>query len=177
MAGSFFCVYPRDKMCSISKQFGVGFEQVARLNQIPSQARDFLKSRQIKEEKFDTGKLLSLLMSDAGCEIRHREIPALAHIGGLSGELMRPRKQSRLTLTDLSFPPEHLYNSDPTIPQARSEEHRIAKRAITQYFAALLRSHVDGDPRPEMHVSNLLYKSRLDAITIAIDYSFGHGRC
>lgn len=177
MAGSFFCVYPRDIMSSISKQFGVGFEQVARIDQIPRKARDFLKSRGIKEEKFDTGKLLSLLMADTGCEIRHRELSALAHIGGLSGELVRPRKNVPFILTDSSFPAPRLSDNAAALPQARSEEHRVAKRAITQYFAALLRSHVDGDPRPEMQVSSPIYKHRLDAIAIAIDSSFGHFRC
>lgn len=171
MAASFFCIYPSEALATVRACFGTGFEQVGRVSQMTEKAQSFIQTNSIKETKFDTGKLLSLFMNDCGMRIEHEEVPHLAHIGGISGELARPKPTTRVRITDDDLCSTITESTVVREPRIRNERHKHAKRALATYYSALLRALVDHDEHPELDVKDADYRSRLTAISAAMHQS------
>jgi hypothetical protein len=177
MAASFFCVYPVRAVDHVQRLYKTGFKQINRATQINQKAIDKLESSKITDiAPYDTGKLLSLLAHLDGFEITHSNPSTLHHVGGISGELAKPWDQSCLNIELPNDDPSNKAPKDEA--RIRGDSEKALKKLLTKYFAALLRHHADGTPRPVLRrgsasKSNLpnleLFVSRL---TQTIDESF-----
>jgi len=174
LATSFFCIYERERLEHLRRKYGTGFEQVYRRSQVPRGARPVLERLGVSSAQFDTGKLLGVLGHAEGIAPVFREIPELAHVGGLSGELMRgPRNDERpgpAELLDADFAHLGQPAGQPTegSGRQRGEAEMRAKKRITRYFAACLRHLLDGEPEPSLGLSPGPVRDRVVGITQAM---------
>lgn len=170
LATSFFCVYERETLDRLRREYGTGFEQVYRRGQIPQGARPVLGRLGVDAAQFDTGKLLGVLCRAEGIAPAFSEIRELAHVGGLSGELMRGARDSE-PMGPPDLRDDDFAHFDRTVSQRpavgerqRGEAEMQAKRRIARYFAACLKHFIDGAPAPNLSLSPGPVRGRVESL-------------
>lgn len=75
-------LYDNDQVSAARTQSGVGFRRYL-WGEIPEQARRLLFDTGWKRDRYDTGKVLNLMIKASGGELRYLDSQSLRHIGGL----------------------------------------------------------------------------------------------
>lgn len=91
LGNTYFAIYDNAILTSVRQEYGVGFEE-AGWEDITEPHRKTLTARRLDKRRYDTGKLLNVLMLAHGHSLASLEIPALTHIGGISFVPLRSRR-------------------------------------------------------------------------------------
>lgn len=83
LGGTYFAVYRNDGVMDLRRRSGIGFERL-RWEEIPFRWRWRIRRRGLKRNKFDTGKVLNLLLLSEKKSLHWLELPGLYHVGGAS---------------------------------------------------------------------------------------------
>lgn len=167
LATSFFCVYQRQAIQEISRQYGVGFEQYRNFNQVPSAAKKQLKKLEIEFSMFDTGKLMSVLMYCHGKKNMYHDIKGLLHIGGMSGRYLQQINLSQQqTISDI---PKHKDSNERSKVKQRSEHEITLKKLYGKYFYIYLHHLIGKGEKPELTVSDESIKLTITEIENKIE--------
>jgi hypothetical protein len=127
-------LYRRSHLDETCDRWGVGLGSAG--PELSEATRARLASAGHLYQVYDTGKIVNILLQADGRSLRHVDPDELIHIGGMSHFLSPP---------------------DPGAPGGETEApswavyHGMEPRlAVTRYTAALLRSLVEGTPRPDL---------------------------
>ena len=171
LATSFFAVYRQEALRRVLVETRVGFEDYLWREHHTDRLIARLASLGIDLDTvryFDTGKLLNVLSHPYGLRFRHVELAELTHVGGLTmgfgnfnwTEWWHAKCRRPYVLSDETLEPARglwtaLRGNRPG-DQALLLRKRIGlrKRGIAKFFVFFLRSLIDGDPPPQLRVSD-----------------------
>jgi hypothetical protein len=83
LGGTYFAIYHTNTVTQLIQSTNIDFERLW-WPEIPEQYQHRLIQMGLQKEKYDTGKLLNLLLLDKGKALIFKESSSLHHIGGLS---------------------------------------------------------------------------------------------
>ncbi len=167
LGSTFFAVYRNQALSETIRQYGLGFERHAWRELSPS-IQELLASGGMKKNHYDTGKILVLLLRAAGHSLHWMDSHALRHIGGVSlntqkerrqqagegGRSMRPR-HIRLLMRWVRHRLWHFLGRRDQFDEVFGwNEYRsitamvLKKPAASRFFTRLLRSLAKGEPPP-----------------------------
>jgi len=195
LGGTYFAVYRNEDLTAVRYRYGIGFERL-RWSEIPFRWRWRIRRRGLKRRKYDTGKVLNLVLLSENKSLHWLELPGLYHVGGASvfnaqigglADIFRAldeeRVQCRLPgeagrrlwkkvqgLEDLDALYDRLTDEEvlALLPEPQSLRF-VVSRLVSRAIAA----RIDGHPmptRPELH--DPVINGRLTALLAGIDDLF-----
>jgi hypothetical protein len=83
LGGTYFAVYRNQCLAEIRRRYGIGFERL-KWDEIPFRFRRRIGRLGLKRRKYDTGKVLNLLLLSENRALRWLDLPDMYHVGGAS---------------------------------------------------------------------------------------------
>lgn len=102
---SYFGVYPKPILKRVMAETGVRFDKVIGWDSVPAAHRARLEQAGARADHYETGKLLNLLLHQAGVELDTVDLASVRHVGGLSLQA-RKRQNHQEWDTDQPAPPD-----------------------------------------------------------------------
>ncbi len=128
-----FAMYRRSALDEVFDRWEVGFGAGADLSE---EVRGILAAAGHDYWLYDTGKVVNILLQEAGHELRHQEHPNLLHIGGMSHYLAPPDTASKGVVANMARVDHSTWNP--------------ARLEVAAFSAAVLMAACDGGPVPEI---------------------------
>ena len=150
---SFFAIYDNRILSDFIAQAGIGFQRYA-WPAIPKEHRSLLEKARLKFDRYDTGKVLNLLLQLHGRKLCYLEPPGLEHLGGLSSftltRLPRPLKTRfknalKKTIRRLAGTAE-----EPVKDDNRAAEGGTLRITVSRYFYEHLKALFENRPPPSL---------------------------
>jgi hypothetical protein len=154
---SYCAMYRRPELERVMDRTGVTFRG-RRWSDLSAGQRVLLSKMKLAKRRYDTIKLVNLMLLDAGCSLAMCPEPNLMHVGALSsGPVRRARLSDRL----LARLREIVEDNRPSaVPRRRAAERETARRAfrrrrlVEDYFRHLAAGGApDGGPAPAFPAS------------------------
>ena len=128
-----FAIYRRAALDDVRDRWGVGFGAGADLS---DEVRAVLSAAGHDYWLYDTGKIVNILLQEAGHELRHQEHPHLLHIGGMSHYLAPPETAGGGAVANLARVDHSTWNPD--------------RLEVAAFSAAVFMAACDDAPGPEV---------------------------
>lgn len=92
LGSTHLAIYDNQVLTQMIQSTGIDFDRYDYAD-VPTQYQGWLAERGLKKARYDTGKLLNLLLLAQGEQLVFIESPCLLHIGGISMQLLRERDE------------------------------------------------------------------------------------
>jgi hypothetical protein len=147
---SYCAVYRRTALETVMNRTGVTFH-ARQWWELPADQRALLATTKLAKRKYDTLKLVNIMLGQSGFSLVMCPEPNLMHLGGLSNVVMRPSNLAGRVVARLSEIIQ--WNRPGPVPRRRAVERRATldvfkrRRLVEDYFQHLLAGGpVDGGP-------------------------------
>ena len=153
MGSTYFALYDNHKIRQLRADTGLGFGKY-RWEQIPPDCQSQIEAVGLRREKYDTAKVLNILLMAQGYKLQSVEVQTLRHLGGVSRVIQqRDRAIQRSFLPLINAIPSHYLRrmlislalsiqeaGNPNIAgqSAERKQKRARKRLVNHYFHDLL---------------------------------------
>ncbi len=145
LGSTFFSIYDNNVLDQFFKEYNITFDKYIGWNSIPVEFREDLIKLDLKMEKYDTAKLLNIILQIKGKKVHFLESENLLHLGGLSSLLIG--KLSKVPPKDGFV--RKIKETKNRLLGKNVKRPKYIRRDIAEYFAELLQLLVNNKPLPE----------------------------
>lgn len=85
LGSTYFAIYDNELLSRTMQEYAVGFEQIAKTD-LSTEAQITLNKLNFKQQIYDTGKVINLLLGTLGDVLFNIQISEFCHIGGISSD-------------------------------------------------------------------------------------------
>ena len=167
LGSTYFAIYDNRILTQFIRSTGIDFKRYW-WEEIPAHYQEQLVRLGIRRQRYDTGKVLNLLLLAQGRRLHYGDVPQLQHVGGISRfvlqrEALHRGRIARLTrlLPDGGFKRRFwavvekykLRTLHQTLTKSEAQACRESierEGTVSRYFGHLLKSQLDHTPRPAM---------------------------
>jgi len=136
---SYFAIYDNRKLSRFIGSTGIGFEKTRAWNKIPFAHRNELTRMGLKAKRYDTCKLLNILLQCQGEKLLYRDSRFLQHVGGLSRLVFYDQRRSFSGMIKLSRLVKR-WVAPGTVKEPRARQRQRRRIKVCRYFSGLLES-------------------------------------
>jgi len=156
LGSTFFAIYNRNVLHEYLSKESITFNKYLKWEYIPEKYHSQLISADLKMRRYDTGKVLNILLQLEGEKFIFEDSSMLYHIGGLSsltvGPLAKVKKKGICRILKKRSSGNYLRQIKRYL---NNSETKYIRRDVADYFTALLDSLFDGTSLPaEIHVKD-----------------------
>jgi len=151
LGSTFFAIYHYQTINQYLKRSPITFDKYNSWGKIPSECQFRLGKNQLRMKRYDTGKILNILMQLDGEKFVFYDSPHLYHIGGLSSLLVGPlsKVRHRGLVRGLNKISSRKYLNK-LIKGQTSTETKYIRRDAADYFTHLLEALFEGKKLPKI---------------------------
>lgn len=89
---TYFAIYDNRILSECMSRTGIRFDQY-QWNELPESTQSEFQSHGLERDRYDTGKVLNMLLALHSGDLHYVDSPHLNHIGGMSARLLRPHRR------------------------------------------------------------------------------------
>jgi len=151
LGSTFFAIYHYEILNKYLQHSPITFDKYNSWERIPPECQSRLENVHLRMKRYDTGKVLNILMQLDGNKFIFKESPHLYHIGGLSSLLVGPlsKVRQRGLIRGLNKISSRKYLKKMITRRTRMETKYI-RRDAADYFTYLLKALFEGKKRPKI---------------------------
>ncbi len=164
LGSSYFAIYDNRVLTQVIRSTGANFRKY-QWQELPNQYQTQLAKMNLKKEKYDTGKILNLLLLSTDAPLIFKNNPSLQHIGCMS---------SSFTLNNSDFwkPSRNLKELLARIPEEQSRQLMLLqkrKSLTSHYFNQFFQSLFEKQPLPTIpEIADPEIEERITSLTKSI---------
>jgi hypothetical protein len=149
LGSTFFAIYNNKILSNYLENTSITFDKYNSWKNIPPDCQIKLIQSNLRMQKYDTGKVLNILMQFDGAKFIFQHSPYLYHIGGLSSLLVGPlsKVKQRGLIRNLNKISSRKYLKQ-FITGRSTNETKYIRRDVADYFTTILKALFEGKKLP-----------------------------